>query len=78
MTQNTWQYQGRQEHGWFGDGSAPASDKAGRVTSASAATIAQRIHDVGHTLVAGLPASKCYHSAAKLSTENHARLDPGC
>ena len=75
MTQNTWQYQGRQEHSWFGDGTAPASDKAGRVTSASAAAISQRIHDVGHTLVAGLPASKRYHAAAKLSTEDHARLD---
>jgi hypothetical protein len=25
----TWQYQGRQEHGWFGSGTAPKSDGTG-------------------------------------------------
>jgi hypothetical protein len=29
MANDTWQYQGRQEHGWFGSGTAPAADSSG-------------------------------------------------
>ena len=75
VTQDTWQYQGRQEHGWFGDGTAPDSGKKQPPDKPSPAALAQRIHDVGHTLVAGLPASKRYHPAAKLGLDDHARLD---
>jgi hypothetical protein len=37
--------------------------------------LGQRIHDLGHTLIVGLPASKRYHAAVRLSAEDHARLD---
>lgn len=63
--------QGRQSHGWFGHGTGPvlAPD------ASSAAGLVRRIHDLGHTLTAGLPASKRNHDAARLGAEDHARLD---
>ncbi len=75
MAQDTWQYQGRQYHQWFGHGTAPKSFGTEPSEDPSAGTIAQRVHQVGHTLIAGLPASKRHHDAAKLGQEDHARLD---
>ena len=34
----------------------------------------QRIRDLAHTLIAGLPSAKRYHHAAQLDAEDHARL----
>ncbi len=66
--------QGRQSHGWFGHGTGPAKPESGGADAGSAA-LAQRIHDLGHTLIVGLPASKRHHDAARLGAEDHARLD---
>ncbi len=72
MAQDNWMNQGRQSHGWFGHGTNP--DKAAS-PQGLARPLAERIHDLGHTLVAGLPAAKRHHDAGRLSAEDHARLD---
>ncbi len=72
MAQDNWMNQGRQSHGWFGHGTSP--DKAAS-PQAPARPLAERIHDLGHTLVAGLPKGKRHHDAGRLSAEDHARLD---
>ncbi len=56
--------QGRQSHGRFGHGTGPAKPESGGADAGSAA-LAQRIHDLGHTLIVGLPASKRHHDAAR-------------
>lgn len=70
-----WIYQGRQYHMWFGHGTRPKDDVASPATEDAISAIAERIHDLGHVLMAGLPASKRHHAAARLSEDDHARLD---
>jgi hypothetical protein len=67
-------YQGRQAHGWFGHGTGPGTASTDSEPAQAAAVIEQRIRDIGHTLIAGLPASKRYHNAVRLSDEDRARL----
>ena len=69
-----WMYQGRQDHGWFGHGTGPGVFSAALRPAQSAAVIEQRIRDIGHTLIAGLPASKRSHDATRLSDNDRARL----
>ena len=69
-----WMYQGRQDHGWFGHGTGPGAPSATPDAAQSAAVLDQRIRDIAHTLIAGLPASKRYHDAARLSDIDRARL----
>lgn len=69
----SWIYQGRQSHGWFGHGTAPHD--ASLPDAASAGSLAERIRSLGHTLVAGLPRAWRHHDAARLDAEDHARLD---
>ena len=66
-------HQGRKSHGWLGHSTGPAA-AAGPAAGHPPTPLAQRIHDFGHTLPAGLPASKRHHDAARLGTEDHARL----
>ena len=65
-----WIYQGRQYHQWFGHGTKPRDD-----AETTLETLDERIHGLGHTLIASLPASKRYHSATRLDAAGHARLD---
>ncbi len=69
-----WMHQGRQAHGWFGHGTGPGFSSADPGPVQTAAVIAQRIQDVGHTLVAGLPASKRHHDATRLGADDRDRL----
>lgn len=70
-----WVYQGRQYHMWFGHGTKPKDAKPGSAPKDALPSLQDRIHDVGHTLVAGLPASKRHHAAVRLSVADHGRLD---
>ena len=70
-----WMYQGRQHHMWFGHGTKPVDGSLPGDAKPDLGSIDERIHNLGHTLVAGLPASKRYHAAARLGVEDHARLD---
>ena len=72
---DSWVYQGRQYHMWFGHGTKPKDAKSGSVPQDVLPSLQDRIHNVGHTLVAGLPASKRHHAAARLSAADHGRLD---
>ena len=72
---NGWIYQGRQQHGWFGHGTAPGVDPLQPDPHQSGGTLARRIHDLGHVLIAGLPQNQRHHDAVRLSVEDHARLD---
>ena len=65
----SWIYQGRQYHMWFGHGTKPADD-GGRVE-----TLAERLHAIGSTLVASLPERLRHHALARLASADHARLD---
>jgi hypothetical protein len=59
MTSSTWIYQGRQEHGWFGNGTGPQADHSashgGPLPSDD--TIARNAADVVDTAVGAIPAS---------------------
>lgn len=75
MAENdSWMYQGRQYHMWFGDGTKPKEAKAPPAAEDVLPLLQDRIHNVGHTLVAGLPASKRHHAVARLDTADHGRL----
>ncbi len=72
---DSWMYQGRQYHMWFGDGTKPQDAKTSSVAEDVLPSLQDRIHNVGHTLVAGLPASKRHHAVARLGAADHGRLD---
>ena len=69
-----WMYQGRQYHMWFGHGTKPV-DGPPAGAKLDLGSTDERIHSLGHTFVAGLPASKRHHAVARLGTDDHARLD---
>ena len=71
---DSWMYQGRQHHMWFGDGTKPKEAKTPSVAEDALPSLQDRIRNVGHTFVAGLPASKRHHAAARLDTADHGRL----
>ena len=71
---DSWMYQGRQYHMWFGDGTKPKDAKTPSVAEDVLPSLPDRIHNVGHTLVAGLPASKRHHAVARLDAADHGRL----
>lgn len=70
-----WTYQGRQYHMWFGHGTKPTDGSPAADAKPDLGSIDERVHNLGHTLVAGFPASKRHHAAARLNIEDHARLD---
>lgn len=51
---DSWLYQGRQYHMWFGNGTKPKDAKMPSVAADVLPSLQDRIHNVGHTLVAGL------------------------
>lgn len=55
-----WEDQGRQEHGWFGHGTA-GNDRAGRFGPDG---LDQRLRAMGHTAIAAIPRKLRYHHAA--------------
>ena len=63
---DSWVYQGRQYHMWFGHGTKPDSEKALPPPKGALASLQDRIHNLGYTLAAGLPASKRHHAVAPL------------
>ena len=69
-----WMHQGRQDHGWFGHGAGLGASSATLGPAQAAAVVGQRIQDIGHTLIAGLPASKRHHDATRLNDNDRARL----
>ena len=75
MAENdSWVYQGRQYHMWFGHGTKPFSDKALPPPKDSLPSLQDRIHNLGYTLAAGLPASKRHHAVARLDPADRGRL----
>ena len=69
-THDGWEYQGRQSHGWFGNGTKPPDQSASERES-----LAERIHGLGHTLLASLPRSRRSHAALPMGAADHARFD---
>jgi hypothetical protein len=71
---DSWVYQGRQYHMWFGHGTKPNGDGQSQSSQDRIPSLQDRIHSLGYTLAAGLPASKRYHAVTRLGPEDHARL----
>ncbi len=71
---DSWIYQGRQYHMWFGNGTKPADAEASPAPGDALPSLQDRIHNVGYALVAGLPASKRHHAVARLDAADHGRL----
>ncbi len=71
----SWIYRGRQYHMWFGHGTAPMDASPQPAAKDVLPSLQDRIHNLGHTLAAGLPASKRHHAVTRLSTADHGRLD---
>jgi len=69
-----WMYQGRQYHMWFGNGTKPKDAKTPSIAVDVLPSLQDRIHNVGHTLVAGLHVSKRHHAIARLGAADHGRL----
>lgn len=73
-----WIYQGRQEHGWFGNGTAPdsgnPSDPEAAAKLFNPAEIDQRTDYVAHSAIGHLPPAARGHSAATFSPPSLARL----
>ena len=63
----SWEDQGRQEHGWFGHGTAPpklepdGNDRGGRFGPDG---LDQRLRAIGHTAIAAIPRTLRHHPAA--------------
>jgi len=72
---DSWIYQGRQYHMWFGNGTKPIDTSPQSTAKDVLPSLQDRIHNIGHTFVAGLPASKRHHAAARLGAADHGRLD---
>jgi len=60
---------------WFGDGTKPTDVSPQPAAKDVLPSLQDRIHNVGHTLAAGLPASKRHHAVTRLNTADHGRLD---
>ena len=67
-------YQDRQYHMRFGHGTKPFSDKALPPPKDALPSLQDRIHSLGYTLAAGLPASKRNHAVARLNPADQGRL----
>jgi len=51
----TWIYQGRQEHGWFGSGTAPKDAAAEKPGAATPSSLAERVLWVAYGAIAEMP-----------------------
>ena len=71
---DSWVYQGRQYHMWFGHGTRPDSEKALPPSKDALPSLQDRIHNLGYTLAAGLPPSKRHHAVARLDAADQGRL----
>ena len=60
---------------WFGHGTKPKDSPVHSEIADAIKPLPDRIHDLGHVLVATVPASKRYHAAVRLDVADHARLD---
>ena len=75
MTENdSWIYQGRQHHMWFGHDTKPKSGSDRDTTQDNLPVLQDRIESVGHTFPAALPASQRHHAVARLSFVDRSRL----
>ena len=72
---DSWEYQGRQYHMWFGNGTKPKDVGPSPKPKDASLALADRIRNVGYGLVAGLPPSQRRHPAVQLNALNHDRLD---
>jgi len=71
----SWQDQGRQEHGWFGDGKTPENVKGASGRGAGGSDgLAKRIQDVVYGAVAALPPALRRRAAAQLDGGGLSRL----
>jgi hypothetical protein len=71
----SWEDQGRQEHGWFGHGTAPAASKdATDKNTFGPDGLAQRIQAVAYGALAALPPALRARAAAQYDAGNLARL----
>lgn len=59
---------------WFGHGTKPDGETALPPSKDALPSLQDRIHSLGYTLAAGLPASKRHHAAARLDAADHGRL----
>ena len=67
-----WRWQGRQYHMWFGHGTRPSNDGAGRTPAPD--KLEDRIRDVGRSAFAALPQAVRRHAAATFSARDLDRL----
>ena len=64
----SWEDQGRQEHGWFGHGTAPPKlkpDESGRSDRFGPDGLDQRIRAMGHTAITAIPRTLRHHPATR-------------
>lgn len=73
----SWIYQGRQEHGWFGHGTSPETDRAMN-PDAAPESLAERARYISHPAIAHFPASRRreYELRLDASLERLARIMP--
>jgi hypothetical protein len=64
VADDSWQYQGRQYHMWFGHGTKPKDDP-----TVVARSLEENIRAIAGAAIAGLPQNKRYHSSAHFSPE---------
>jgi hypothetical protein len=72
MANDGWVYQGRQEHGWFGDGRKPGGDLPD--SDVVGQGLDDRIRGLGRAAVAAIPARQRHHAAASFDAAALARL----
>ncbi|HEY0203003.1 MAG TPA: hypothetical protein VGC15_02475, partial [Acetobacteraceae bacterium] len=70
---DSWTYQGRKEHGWFGDGTKPESGDDGPELFAPR-NAGERVDYAARTVIAGLSRKDRQHPAATFSKLGLARL----
>ena len=59
---------------WLGHGTKPDDEEPSPALKDALPSLQDRIHSLGYTLAAGLPASKRHHAVAQLDAADHGRL----
>jgi hypothetical protein len=73
----SWEDQGRQYHGWFGHGAAPAGDEPSKVGASAmfdAGNVAARIDAIAYAAVAHMPRSDRHHDSVAFDRLRLGRL----